>query len=76
MNQNMFEPQPIDLIIELERELRCRQRLYPKWIEHKKINEKTAAWRILCLRRTITFLKGKLKHDKAAHISTNSQDFA
>ena len=57
MSPDMFDPQAIDLILELERELKVRERLYPKWIESKKINEKTAAWRILCIQRAISYIK-------------------
>jgi hypothetical protein len=60
MSDDLFEQTGPDrqmCINELLREVRVRERLYPAWTEAGKIDPKTAAHRILCLRAAIAMLR-------------------
>jgi hypothetical protein len=60
MSDDLFEQTGPDrhmCIAELQRELKVRERLYPHWAEAGKIDPKTAAHRILCLRVAIAMLE-------------------
>jgi cell division FtsZ-interacting protein ZapD len=51
------EPDLNQQIAELERELKKRRQVYPRWIEIGKIDETTADYRIRCLQATIQQLR-------------------
>ncbi len=46
---------------ELKREIAMRQRVYPQWIISGKINEQTAAFRVLVLQATANLIHDKIK---------------
>lgn len=51
------EPTLEDAIAELNRELRLRKALYPKWVKQGKLEKIDADWQIKCLEVAINLLK-------------------
>lgn len=54
-----FEPEPTigDCIDELQREIRMRERVYPRQIDKKRLTKRRADFRIRCLERSIEHLE-------------------
>lgn len=50
---------------ELRREIKTRQRVYPRWIQSGKIDSQLAALRILILRANLAFIEAELKKNHA-----------
>ncbi len=57
-----------ELIEEAERELKMREKVYPRWIQYGKINEKTAERRLNRQKGIVNILK-KLKDKQGKQIS-------
>lgn len=54
-----------DMLEELEREIKVRRRVYPRWIESGKLDPVTADRRILCLVAIRKRLQAKPERAKA-----------
>lgn len=50
---------------EMKREIKVRQRVYPRWIEQGKIDERTAANRVLILQANLALIEAGLKKNVA-----------
>lgn len=50
---------------ELKREIKTRQRVYPRWIQQGKIDERTAALRVLILEANLALIEAALKKNAA-----------
>jgi hypothetical protein len=50
---------------ELQREIKMRQAVYPRWILSGKIDERTAAIRVLVLQACLAFIETELKKNHA-----------
>lgn len=60
MNDQPIPPISLDeQLVELERELEVRERIYPKWVQKGTLKNSTAAYRIAVLKAVIDTLKGK-----------------
>jgi hypothetical protein len=44
-------------IASVEREIRMRERVYPRWVEQRRMMEKTAEHEIACMRAVLTSLQ-------------------
>ena len=50
-------PPTANVLVELRRELAMRERVYPRWVEDDRIDQPTAAHRILCMRKAIALIE-------------------
>ncbi len=50
---------------ELQREIKVRTRVYPRWIESGKIDSRIAADRVLILKACFAFVEAELKKNAA-----------
>lgn len=59
-----LEQQPIridEAIAELERELKMRENVFPRWVANGRLSQRAASYRIDCLKAAIGFLKDHLQ---------------
>ena len=54
---NLFTASVDDMVQELEREVALRLRVYPRWVEQKKMTQAKADWRIAVMRAAVEKLK-------------------
>ena len=58
-------------IASVEREIRMRERVYPRWVEQRRMMKKTAEHEIACMRAVLATLQriaAEEGHDRAAAV--------
>lgn len=52
----MFEPTLEDEIVCIQREIKMRERVYPRWVDTGKMKQEKADWEIKCMNAVLESL--------------------